>query len=338
MFKILSFDQKDQWNAIIRSMSWYDFYHLAEYHQLEHSGQSLLLYFSSEKTSLAFPVVLRPITGTGYNDLTSVYGYAGPLSDRENPDEQAIKDFQKNLLHFFDLQKIVSVFARLHPFFRNQEFILSGLGQMVDTNQTVGIDLSLPEWEQKRQYAHSVKNHINRLKRKNVLVKKEQTRKAIDLFIDIYRENMKRVNASKMYYFSNEYFYRFMEELPSSLFLAYYEEKAICGSLFTSCNGIVQPHLSATRDDYLRWSPLKLIWDCIRKDAVEKHEKWMHLGGGVGGTDDTLFQFKAQFSDLRFSFKTWRYIHNEKMYAQLISEKYAGQIPHSSYFPLYRLD
>jgi len=338
MFEVLSINQKDQWNAIVRSMIQYDFYHLAEYHHLESSGNPFLLFFSSKKNSFALPVILRSIDGTEYNDLTSVYGYAGPLSNHENPDKQAVKNFHKELLHFFDFNRIVSVFARLHPLFNNQEFLLHGFGEIINTNQTVGIDLSLPQREQKRQYAHSVKNHINRLKRKNVLVKKEHTHEAIDLFAEIYRENMKRVNASASYFFPNEYFYRFMDELPSSLFLAYYEEKAISGSLFTTCNGIVQPHLSATRNEYLRWSPLKLVWDCIRIDACEKKEKWMHLGGGVGGKDDTLFLFKKQFSNQRFLFKTWRYIHNEEMYARLVSEKYPNYIPNSPFFPLYRTD
>jgi len=337
MFEILSLDQEDRWNEVVRSMKQYDFYHLAEYHQLENSGKPLLIYFSSKKTSLALPVILRPIDGTAYYDLTSVYGYAGPLSNKENPDEQTIKDFQKALLHYLDSLRVVSVFSRLHPLFSNQESFLSGLGNVVDTNQTVGIDLSLPEQEQKRQYAHSVKNHINRLKRKNVVVKKEQTQEAMDLFIEIYRENMKRVNASDMYFFSNDYFYRFLKKLSAALFLAYYEGKAISGSLVTTCNGIVQPHLSATLNEYLRWSPLKLVWDFIRIDAIEKKEKWLHLGGGVGGADDTLFQFKAQFSDMRFSFKTWRYIHDKETYVRLVSEKQVNQVLPSSFFPLYRL-
>jgi len=337
MFTVLSLDQKIQWNATIRSMKRYDFYHLAEYHQLEHSGQALLLCFSSQGASLVLPVILRPIDGTPYNDITSVYGYAGPLSNPENPEPQVINDFHNELLCFFDSHRIVSAFARLHPLFDNQEILLSGLGETVDTNRTVGIDLSLPEQEQKRQYAHSVKNHINRLNRKNVLVEKAQTKEAIDLFIEIYRENMKRVHASERYFFSNDYFYRLMNDLPSSLFLAYYKGEAISGSLFTTCNGIVQPHLSATRNEYLLWSPLKLIWDCIRTEATEKHEKWMHLGGGVGGSDDTLFQFKAQFSSLRFTFKIWRYIHKEEEYARLVSEKQTTPLPHSSFFPRYRL-
>jgi len=337
MFKILSINQKDEWNAIIRSMNQYDFYHLAEYHQLDHSGQPLLLHFSSNGISIALPVILRAIGGTAYNDLTSVYGYAGPLSNMKRQDKQVVKDFQKELLHFFDSRRIISVFSRMHPLFSNQELLLAGLGTVVDTNQTVGIDLSLPEQEQKRQYAHSVKNHINRLKRKNVLVEKRQTKESIDIFVEIYKENMDRVSASKMYFFQNDYFYRLMEELPASLFLAYYKGQAISGSLFTSCNGIVQPHLSATLNEYLRWSPLKLVWDCIRLDAIQKNEKWLHFGGGVGGADDSLFQFKAQFSDLRFSFKTWRYIHDEKIYTQLVSEKYQETVPHATFFPAYRL-
>ena len=337
MFKILSLDQKAQWNAIVRSMNQYDFYHLAEYHQLEHSGKSLLLYFSSKKASFALPVVLRPIQETGFNDISSVYGYAGPLSNRETPDEQSVKAFQNSLIHFFDQQKIVSVFTRMHPLFSNQEFLLTGLGNIVDSSKTVGIDLKIPEQEQRRQYAHSMKNQINRLKRRNVVVRKVKTLEEIDIFIEIYKENMKRVKASEQYYFPNNYFYRFLEDLPSSIFLAYFEEKAISGSLFTSCNGIVQPHLSATLNDFLRWSPLKLVWDHIRINAIRNNDKWMHLGGGVGGADDSLFRFKTQFSDLRLIFKTWQYIHDKDTYNRLVSEKYPDQIlPDSSFFPLYR--
>ena len=337
MFNILSLDRKENWNEIIRSMYRYDFYHLAEFNQLEHSGQPFLLHFTSKTTTLAFPLVLRPISGTEYNDLTSVYGYPGPLSNQKCFDIQIVKEFQAELLHFFDSHKIVSAFTRLHPLFINQDFFLSGLGKIIDTNQTVAINLKEPEQEQKRQYSHSVKNHINRLKRRNIVVKKAESRNEIDIFVEIYKENMKRVNALKMYFFSNDYFYWFLENLPSTLFLAYYKEKAISGSLFTSCNGIIQPHLSATLDEYLHWSPLKLVWDCIRLYAIKKNENWMHLGGGVSGADDSLLHFKAQFSDFRFMFKTWRYIHNEQIYNKLVSERFPNIIPDSNFFPLYRL-
>jgi len=336
MFSIISLDQKDEWNEIIRSMNRYDFYHLNEYHLLENSGRSLLLYFSSDETRIVLPVVLRRIEGTEYNDITSVYGYAGPLSNRENPDTQAISEFQKHLIFFFEENNIVSAFSRLHPFFENQKLILSDLGEVINTNQTVGIDLSLPVNEQKWQYSSSLKKQLNHFKQKNIIVKNAESREEIDIFIEIYNESMKRVNAPEMYFFSKDYFYTFMENLPSSLFLAYYNDEIISGSLFTMCNGIVQIHLSAVKDKFLHLSPLKLVWDCIRIYSDEQNAKWLHLGGGVGGMDDDLFQFKTRFSDLRFIFKTWRYIHNETVYNRLVSGKYPEKIPQSSYFPIYR--
>ena len=338
MFEIIPISQKKRWNEIIRSMSCYDFYHLADYHRLEHSGMPLLLYFSTKEMALALPVILRSVEGTEYMDITSIYGYAGPLSSKENPDIQSVKAFHKELLRFFDSYKVVSAFARLHPLFKNQEIFLSGIGKTVDIGLTVGIDLNLPESEQKRQYARSTKNNINRLKRKNIIVKKEQTEEAIDFFIDIYQENMKRLNASPVYFFPRDYFYRFMETLPAALFLAYYEGKAISGSLCTICDGIVQLHLNATRNDYLRWSPLKYVFDQVRIEAIKEKAKWLHLGGGVGGRKDTLFDFKTRFSDLRLPFKTWEYVHNEAVYAQLVSSKFNNGIPHPSFFPLYRLE
>jgi len=337
MLEIITLDQKERWNAIVRSMTNFDFYHLAEYHQLELSGQSLLLSFSVNNTSIAFPVILRPVEKTSYYDITSVYGYAGPLTNLDNPDEESLKYFRKDLLVFFDNYNIISAFSRLHPFFSNQETILSGLGEVITTNQTVGIDLSLPEQEQKKQYAYSLKYQINRLKSKNIIVKKAKTVEEIDQFIEIYRENMKRVNASEMYFFTNDYFYHLIKKLPFTLLLAYYEGRAICGSLFSSCNGIVQLHLSATLNDFLIWSPSKLVLDCIRRHAIENNERWLHLGGGSGGEDDSLFQYKSFFSNLRFTFKTWRYIHNAKTYNQLISEKFSKNVPNSPFFPLYRL-
>jgi hypothetical protein len=337
MLEIVSLDNKKRWNEIIRSMNNYDFYHLAEYHQLDHSGTPLLLYYSDRTASFALPVILRTIENTGYKDITSVYGYSGPLSGQNATPADSIKNFQEELQVFFDSNQVVSVFARLHPLFTNQELILSCLGNVIDENQTVGIDLTLPEEEQRRQYSHSLKNAVNRLKRKNLIIKKAQSRREIDSFVEVYWENMKRVNAASSYFFSSEYFHQFLESIDSSLLLAYYDDEIISGSLFTECNSIIQPHLSATKNKYLYLSPLKYIWDQIRTTGVEKRLKYIHLGGGFGGKNDTLFGFKSQFSHLRFMFKTWRYIHSRTVYDSLVQQRFGENIPDNRFFPLYRL-
>jgi hypothetical protein len=337
MFEVVSLNQKDRWNEIIRSMVQYDFYHLADYHYVDSSGTPLLLYFSTKNTDFALPVVLRSIKGTEYTDITSVYGYAGPLSDRKNPDRQSVKAFQNKLLHFFDSYKVVSVFARLHPIFKDQKELLTGLGEIVDMNLTVGIDLTLPENEQRKHYSRSLKYKINSLKNKGVTIVTASTKKEVDVFRAIYKENMDRVHASEHYYFSSDYFYTILNEIDSCILLALYENEYISGSLCTFCNRIVQAHLNATKDDFLYLSPLKLVLEQARIEGIKKKMQWLHLGGGRSGSDDSLFVFKSRFSDLRFPFKTWKYIHNESIYAYLISSKFSDSIPPSSFFPLYRL-
>jgi hypothetical protein len=337
MLDVITLENKAKWNEVIQSMNDFDFYHLAEYHQLDDSGAPVLLHYSDGTVDFAFPLILRSVDGTKYNDITSVYGYSGPLSNTSRPARKSIAEFHKDLLHFFDENSVVSAFSRLHPLFPVQEEILESIGDTLDNGLTVAIDLNLSENEQRRQYSQTLKNDINRLKRKSLTVKKAETEAEIETFADIYTETMKRVNASQNYFFDNTYFRRFLETLPSVLYVAYYEGKIISGSLFTDCNGIIQVHLGATLNDYLYLSPLKYVWDQIRLYGIDKRRNYVHLGGGLGGNRDTLFKFKAKFSHLHFLFKTWRYVHNRETYDRLVCDKCTNDLPDSSFFPLYRL-
>jgi len=337
MFEVISLDNKKRWNEIIHSMKDYDFYFLAEYHQMDKSGLPFLLYYKDESCAFALPVVVRDIEGTTYKDITSIYGYAGPLKNGDNPSTESIINFQKELLRFFDSHSIVSAFSRLHPLFPNQEKVLNELGEVIDTNLTVGIDLTLSESEQKRQYSRSTRHAINLLNKKGIIIREAQNRKDIDSFIDIYEETMKRVNAPKIYYFSPDYYSNFLSSIDSFILLASYKEETIGGILCSKCNGIIQDHLNATKSDYLYLSPQKLLLDEVRKIGVKNHMKYLHLGGGFDGKDNSLFDFKSRFSKQRFMFKIWKYIHNKEVYDYLVEKSGKESSSDISFFPLYRL-
>ncbi|GHU74585.1 hypothetical protein FACS189413_19330 [Bacteroidia bacterium] len=332
MLEIIAIDEAGKWDAVVRSMNQYDFYHLAAYHRLDTLGKAFLLHYHTGNTAFAWSFILREIPNTGYCDITSVYGYAGPLCNRTNPSIEAITDFQQAIYSYFDEQKIVSVFARLHPLLE-QKNILQNLGEVSDSNLTVGIDLSLPENEQQQQYARSLKTQLNRLKNSRLTIEKANTKEEIDTFIQIYIETMNRVKASLYYYFSSEYFYRFLSEIDSSLFLAKYNEEIVSGSLCTFTCGIMQAHLNATRNDFLPQSPLKLVLDFARHEGMNRGMKLLHLGGGKGGSNDSLFEFKSRFSHQHFQFRIWRYIHNPIVYNELTQAK---SIIVSDFFPAYR--
>lgn len=336
MIEIISLDNKTLWDKVVGSMCAYDFYFLNGYHQLDNSGTPLLLHYQNNDDEFSISLIIRKIENSEYNDATSVYGYCGPLTRSLNPRSESILDFQEELKHFFDAHSIVSVFSRFHSLFPFQQHILKGMGKIIDSNPTVGIDLTLPEKEQKSQYARSLKYVINKLKREGIVVRKASSKEDIDSFIAIYNETMDRVHASAMYYFSPEYFYRFLDLINSFILLAFHGDKIISGSLCTVCNGVIQAHLNATKDDFLHLSPLKLVLEEARSLGVQQGMRILHLGGGFREKDDSLFVFKSRFSKQLFPFKVWNYIHNQEAYNELVNRKFSGNIPNTSFFPIYR--
>lgn len=336
MVEIIPLNDTKKWNERIRSMTFYDFYHLAEYHQLDTSGKPLLFYYKDSRISIAFPFILRNISGTDCNDVTSVYGYPGPVADTLDFFSDSIGNFHNELLTFFDSYRIVSAFSRLHPLFPCQNNLLKGLDGIENSGFTVGIDLSLPESSLYADYSHSLIYDIRKVKKKGVFLKNAETKDEIDCFTDIYRETMKRVDAKPLYFFSDEYFRQFVQTVNSKIKLAVFRDQIIAGTLYTECNGIVQIHLSGTKTEFLKWSPSKYLWDQIRSESYRNECKFLHLGGGVHSIEDGIFNFKTLFSKRKFEFKTWRHIHNKEQYQQLVQKELKGKDSEISFFPLYR--
>ncbi|MCC8145810.1 MAG: GNAT family N-acetyltransferase [Bacteroidales bacterium] len=337
MLEIIPVNNEVRWNEIIFSMSEYDFYHLAAYHKLDISGEAFLFYYRSGKNSFAFPFIKRRIRGTDYYDVTSVYGYAGPLIQNKSVFSEDLFLFHSELKRYFEDNKIVTAFSTLHPLFPDQSLLLNGFGEVADSNRTIAINLKLSEKNQRKQYARSTKYQINRLKRGGLTVKVAEERKEVDAFINIYIDNMKRVKAASKYFFSADYFYSFLEKIDSEIVLAYYQGEVVSGSLCTFCGSIMQAHLNATKSDFLQLSPLKLVLDKARQEGVGKKMQWLHLGGGRDGQNDSLFEFKSRFSQEQFTFRIWKYVHNKEIYTRILEQKYNGVLPESSFFPLYRL-
>ncbi len=94
----------------------------------------------------------------------------------------------------------------------------------------------------------------------------------------------------------------------------------------------MQYHLAGTSEEFIRETPMKLILDEARLIGNETSAISLHLGGGVGGSDDdSLFKFKSGFSKDFKQFSVWKYIVDEKVYDELSSN-----ITDTNYFPKYR--
>ena len=136
---------KQDWNIVLNQVDTFDFYHTFDYHKISSnpiSEKPILIVYEKGKNLIAFPFLLREIPGTNLYDLSSVYGYGGPISKLNgtfHPDE-----YTKELQEFLKDKGIVSVFSRLHPYI-NQENIITDLGSIESLGKVVNIDVTILE-------------------------------------------------------------------------------------------------------------------------------------------------------------------------------------------------
>ncbi len=327
------------WNSYIFKADAYDFYHTNAYHKIEVNLTPFLFVFEAGDDFIAIPLLKRPIKGTPYFDCTSIYGYTGMVSNInfETIPPPLIMAFKGAFLQFLKEQNMVTVFTRLHPII-NKQFNLDGAFDVYKIGQTIAINLQIPLQEQRLKYRRAYKQKINQARNKGYHIKIADNDQEIKQFVEIYQQGMKKVGASADYFFNDDYFFNLLNALDFKclLLLAYHGQNLAAGALLTMADHIMQVHLTGTHQDYANDSPMKLLFDEASLIARENNLKYMHIGSGVGGAEDSLYHFKTGFSDLFFDFNSLRIIADPEVYNQLSANKENAHPEGKNLFPAYR--
>lgn len=279
-------------------------------------------------------------------DIKSPYGYPGVLlsDDAANsPDfvRAAFTEFQQILKS----KNVCTAFLRMHPIINENLVYLLPPDTLTRNGETVSIDLRISE---EKLWSNTRKGHkstINKCKRMGMEAKFVPVAEYLDEFTAIYRETMSRVGASNLYYsFDFNYYDEMRKAFGEKLHLCIVEHKneIACAGLYTEVCGIVQSVLGGTKDKFVHLSPSSLETDCARYWAHRRGNKFLHLGGGIGGEQDHLYRFKAGFSKLRHPFYTLRSIVDRDKYDYLLDLKARSsniaveKLRDSGFFPAYR--
>lgn len=336
---IIKIEERDQWMSYIKKSIVHDFYHSWQYHSTIKNGAPFLFVYQLKDVFIAIPFVKRAIDESSYYDLTSAYGYVGPVANIPIPDlnEVFLEGFKHSFLKFLNDEDIVCVFSRLHPIIQ-QHKLLENIGGLYENGATVYIDLVTTSEDQKSHYRKSVRNSISALQTLNPTIVEVKTDKDVEMFTAVYRENMRRINANEYYNFDVQYFKDLIsaEEFSSKPLMLYLNSEAIAVGFFVYTNNIIQVHLLATQTNYLHLSPTKLLIHEASIIGKKMGMKYLHLGGGFGGREDSLFFWKSGFSDRSFKFYTWRYINNQEIYNQLGQVHASDKNYNKEFFPNYR--
>lgn len=322
-------------------------------------GEACLFVFGDEDDFIVHPFFKRDLaklpfhgfmlqSDTPLYDIASPYGYAGPMAHVTHPDlnESLWKRFLIEFHGFCMRNRIVTEFVRLHPFLKNHEPLSEAAEEVRKSGIVIYIDLTAGEdiiWKNMKK---ANRNSIARAKRENVEVYRTESSADIDEFAEMYNETMDRRNARKIYYFPREFYHLLFEKLGEnvSLFLARHEGQIVSGSLFLSRGSYSHYFLSGTRQEAHSPGATNLLLYEAAIWAKKQGYTVFNLGGGYA-VNDSLFRFKASFSEATADFFKYSKVHDESKYQELCEaiDKYDskhkphGMLPaQSDYFPYYR--
>jgi hypothetical protein len=338
-YRSFTVKNRKEWDSYVNKSLLHDVFHSWTYHSLNTDGDPLLFVYQEADIFIALPVVKRKIVGTDFYDMTSVYGYCGPILNVSTSEisKNTLTSFKTAFKSFMTEENAICIFSRLHPFI-NQCHLLENIGGIVENGTTLYMDLSTSIEDQRSGYEKRLFRQVRQLRQKGYLIKEAGDIGEIRAFIDIYHKNMDRLHATPQYYFDEKYFTSLLklEGFENKLLLIYDGTVLACGAVVLLSDNIIRNHLSATAPDYLNESPSKLLTDEISMVGRRLGKKIFHLGGGVGGKEDSLFEFKKRFSNLQVKDHIWRYVNDPETYNTIVAKAGPNIDMQSSYFPLYR--
>jgi Acetyltransferase (GNAT) domain len=344
------------WSQILEKLDG-DFYHLPKYLSIEAKriGAIPEAFLAVDGEKIFFvPYLLRQCDesilpsaiANKFFDVISPYGYPGFLYDREAANDPSfLKAIADELISVFASKNICSAFFRLHPILNRDvlDIFPADTFNFTENGETVAVDLSLSEdriWANTRS---THRNTIYRCKRNGMIPKIVNANQYLPEFMAIYQENLDRLAAKSSYYFDLDYYLNLLQlENKVHLSVVELEGQVISGSLLLEHDGIVQYHLSGTKNDFLKLSPTTLLLHFVRSWAKIRGNSYFHLGGGLGGAKDGLYNFKAGFSKQRYKFLTLRLITHPENYDKLVDWRSQAlnvstdKLLDSGFFPAYR--
>ena len=151
-------------------------------------------------------------------------------------------------------------------------------------------------------------------------------------FVPLYEDTMRRLDADRFYFFEPPYWER-LGELPLARFDAAIDGEVVASALCFATPPWLHYHLSGTTDAGRSTGSSTLVLLEAARWAQEQGYERFHLGGGLGGSADSLHHFKARFDpEGLVPAAVGKAIHDDAVYRELSG----GEARYDGFFPAYR--
>lgn len=292
------------------------------------------LFISEDANWLLCPLLVRDIDDSAW-DATSPYGYPGFIYP-PSASKTWIKHAWAEALAWLGKKDCASLFVRFHPDL-NEGLSpeLAPLAEFEREGTVFLLDTVVEPRDQLTKFRKSHRYEVRKARRGGLETAIDTNLNWFDEFIELYTQDMTRLGASKYYHFPREYFDSIASLGPERFHLriALANGELAGASCFFTEKPRMTYHLSTINAKYRKLSPAKLIVTDAAAWAYENGYSSLNLGGGVGGSSDSLGSFKAGFGSHSLHFFAMGFVTNPTIYKELSGSDLEQ---HSHHFPAYR--
>lgn len=331
MTELVEVDQSD-WDHVLASLRCDDAYLVRAYVEsaaVLEPGAPTLLHLSTHGGDIVFALLRRAIAGDTRCDVTTPYGYGGPVATGANP---PVEDFWRRYGEWCSETGVVSTFFRFHPLFANEGLAPESV-HVESIGPTVGWRLDQPDLFKGIHASH--RTACRKARKEGVSVDARAGPGDLSGFSALHDETMRRVGATDFYFFGPEY-YEALAALGERLVLfdAVADGDLVASALCFGSPPWLHYHLSATTEAGRAHGAGSLVLFEAAAWARERGFERFHLGGGAGGRADSLLSFKRRFDpEGLLHYSVGKVVHDAEAYAQLAG---AHRVELDGFFPAYR--
>lgn len=342
-----NYQDREEWNGIVRSFKNYDVFYLNEYatafmkEEPENGIPLLLLY--EKGTDRAINVIFKrdvakdkkihgKIEENIYFDLITPYGYGGFWGDVEN-----WSDLNKAYQKYCQEKGYICEFVRFELFSAYRNYYV---GDVETRTHNVVRNLEIPLDDIWMDFKQKVRKNVKRAAKNGLQIIIENTGEHLKDFLDIYYSTMDRCDAQNSFFFSKEFFeeINLMKE-NIMYFYAAYGDKIVSAELVIYGSENCYSYLGGTNSEYFYVRPNDFLKYEIIKWAKERGLKNFVLGGGYG-SDDGIFHYKTCLAPKGIvDFYIGKKVFAPEIYQQLVNLRNAECLSciTSDFFPQYRV-
>jgi serine/alanine adding enzyme len=276
---------------------------------------------------VAFGAIVREIPGAaGLRDVTTPYGYGGPAGPGDGEAFYAAYDA------WCRENGVVTTFIRFHPLLGNARLAPPSVRR--DRLANTATWPLAPEADLLAGMHQMHRRGVRKALREGVEASFRQAPDRLHDFVVLYEDAMRRHDADSFYFFPGAYWDALAGPLRDRLLRAdaYRDGELLATQLHLLAPPWLHYHLGAASDEGFRLGASKLLFHESARWARDEGLEEFHLGSGLGGSENSLWQFKQRFSPHPGrEFLVGKIVHDAGAYRGL-----GGDIAADGFFPSYR--